>query len=100
MLAWYSTIHTPPHRLGAVYAEFRRVLRPGGLLLLGFQAGTGDRRLDRPYGHDVDLTAYLHHTPYVKDALELAGFSAVAVLDRGPRDGEKHAQGFVLARRT
>ena len=100
VLAWYSTIHTPPHRLGAVYAEFRRVLRAGGLLLLGFQAGTGDRRLDRPYGHDVDLTAYLHHTPYVRDALAHAGFSTVAVLDRGPRDGERHAQGIVLARRV
>jgi len=97
VLAWYSTIHTPPHQLGRVYREFHRVLRPNGVLLLGFQAGTGDRRLVRPYGHDVDLTAYLHHTPYVRDALAATGFSTVAVLDRGPRGIEKHAQGFVLA---
>ena len=100
VLAWYSTIHTPPHQLGEVFREFHRVLRPNGVLLLGFQAGTGDRRLDRPYGHDVDLTAYLHHTPYVRDALATAGFSTVAMLDRGPRGVEKHAQGFVLASRA
>ncbi|KAF2412379.1 hypothetical protein B1729_15480 [Microbacterium sp. B35-04] len=99
VLAWYSTIHTPPHRLGVVYAEFRRVLRPGGLLLLGFQAGTGQRRLDKPYGHDVDLIAYLHHTPYVREALRQAGFRVTAVLDREPRATEKHPQGAVLAER-
>lgn len=99
VLAWYSTIHTPPHRLGSVYDEFRRVLQPGGMLLLGYQAGIGERRIDKPYGHDVELTAYLHHTPYVRDALGLAGFEVTAVLDREPRPTEKHGQGFVLARR-
>ncbi|WP_164861567.1 class I SAM-dependent DNA methyltransferase [Microbacterium sp. CPCC 204701] len=97
VLAWYSTIHTPPHRLGSVLAEFRRVLRRGGMLLLGFQAGTGERRIDKPYGHDVELTAYLHHTPYVRDALGSAGFAVTTVLDRAPRSSEKHEQGFVLA---
>ena len=99
VLAWYSTIHNPPHLLGAVFEEFRRVLRRGGMLLLGFQAGTGDRRIQRPYGHDVELSAYLHHTPYVRDALGAAGFEVTAVLDREPRASEKHGQGFVLATR-
>lgn len=99
VLAWYSTIHTPPHRLGPVYDEFHRVLRPGGALLLGYQAGTGERRIDRPYGHDIELTAYLHHTLYVRDALTAAGFAVTAVLDRGPRPTERHAQGFVLAKK-
>ncbi|MFZ7086570.1 methyltransferase domain-containing protein [Curtobacterium sp. RRHDQ10] len=41
ILAWYSIIHTPPHELGMIFAEFRRVLRPGGVLLVGYQTGTG-----------------------------------------------------------
>ncbi|MGH6657988.1 MAG: class I SAM-dependent methyltransferase, partial [Actinocrinis sp.] len=37
--AWYSTVHVPHDSLPAVYAEFFRVLEPGGYLLLAFQAG-------------------------------------------------------------
>ncbi|OEU92121.1 methyltransferase [Streptomyces abyssalis] len=39
LIAWYSVIHVPDHAIGAVLAGFRRVLRPGGLLLLGFHVG-------------------------------------------------------------
>ncbi|WP_313949460.1 class I SAM-dependent methyltransferase, partial [Frankia sp. AvcI1] len=38
IVAWYSIIHTPPVRVPALFAEFARVLAPGGHLLLGFQA--------------------------------------------------------------
>jgi SAM-dependent methyltransferase len=40
VLAHYSTIHTPPGELPALLAELRRVLAPGGLLLVSF-FGTG-----------------------------------------------------------
>ncbi|MFC8127507.1 class I SAM-dependent methyltransferase [Streptomyces sp. NPDC057302] len=39
LVAWYSIIHVPDDAIGAVLAGFRRVLRPGGLLLLGFHVG-------------------------------------------------------------
>ncbi|WP_292790065.1 MULTISPECIES: class I SAM-dependent DNA methyltransferase [unclassified Microbacterium] len=39
VLAWYSVIHTPPTELPDVFAEFARVLAPGGSLLLGFFVG-------------------------------------------------------------
>ncbi|WP_181763576.1 class I SAM-dependent methyltransferase [Streptomyces albidus (ex Kaewkla and Franco 2022)] len=39
LIAWYSIIHVPDDAIGAVLAGFRRVLRPGGLLLLGFHVG-------------------------------------------------------------
>ena len=35
VLSWYSTIHLPPDELDDVLAEFRRVLRPGGVLVIG-----------------------------------------------------------------
>jgi len=36
VLAWYSTIHTPPQDLSGVFTEISRVLAPGGYLLVGF----------------------------------------------------------------
>lgn len=39
LVAWYSVIHVPDHAIAEVLAGFRRVLRPGGLLLLGFHIG-------------------------------------------------------------
>lgn len=99
VLAWYSIIHMPPHALAGVLDEFHRVLRPGGVVLLGYQAGTGERSLSRPYGHDVELRAFLHHTPYVEAALRGAGFTVESRLDRSARETERHDQGFILARR-
>lgn len=97
VLAWYSIIHTPPHALAPVFAELRRVLRSGGRVLAGYQAGTGHRWLDRPYGHDVVLQAFLHQTPCVETALQAAGFTIDTSLDRAARPGEPHPQGFVIA---
>ena len=54
-LTWYSLIHTPTEQLPAVLAELARVLRPGGQLLVAFQAGDEPVHLRHAYGHDVRL---------------------------------------------
>jgi ubiquinone/menaquinone biosynthesis C-methylase UbiE len=38
LLAWFSLIHVPDDEIPTVLTEFRRVLQPGGPLLLGFHA--------------------------------------------------------------
>jgi SAM-dependent methyltransferase len=101
VFAWYSTIHTPDEGMPAVFAELHRVVRPGGAVLLGFQAGRGERRIHHAYGHDLDLTAYLHEVEVVAAALAAAGLTVHTRVERGPRaDHERHPQGFVLAVRT
>ncbi|AGS71532.1 Methyltransferase type 11 [Streptomyces collinus Tu 365] len=52
IVAWYSTVHTPPESLPTVFAECRRVLAAGGHLLLAFKAGERHRHLERAYGHE------------------------------------------------
>lgn len=100
VLAWYSIIHTSRDDLPVVAAQLRRVLRPGGCALLGFQVGVGVRRLERAYGHDVTLEAALHQVDDVAATLADAGLTTTARLERAPRTNERHSQGFVLARRT
>jgi len=97
VLAWYSIIHLPSDALAAAVAEMARVLRPGGTLLLGFHAGTGERTITSAYGQPVELTSFLHLTTDVAAAARAAGLDVDTVLDRAPRPAEKHDQGFVLA---
>jgi ubiquinone/menaquinone biosynthesis C-methylase UbiE len=97
VLAWYSIIHTPAEDVGVILAEMRRVLRPGGVALIGFQAGVGERVIQHAYGHDVSMVAFLHTTAHIAESLLGIGMSIDAVLDRAPRGPERHGQGFVLA---
>lgn len=100
VVAWYSIIHTAPTALTVVLAELMRVLRPGGVLVLAFQAGSGDRRSAGAYGHDVELHAHLHPVTEVAQALEDLGLVVHTSVERGPRAAERHPQGFVVARRA
>ncbi|MBI4942223.1 MAG: class I SAM-dependent methyltransferase [Actinobacteria bacterium] len=103
VLSWYSTIHTPDERLGAALGEIRRVLRPGGFVLVAFQAGEGSRDVAqgmRRLGLDVVLVRH-HRTPdRMADALRDNGFEEVARLVRAPVPPESDDQAVLVARRT
>ena len=54
VLSRWSVIHTPPRELPVILAEFRRVLAPGGHLLIGFSASDGPSHRTqafRSHGH-------------------------------------------------
>ncbi len=97
VLAWYSVIHTPPERLPEVFAEFRRVLAPGGHLLLGFQATDGPGPPAEAFDHKVTL-AYKLSMDGVAELLREAGFDVRARMTREPEEGERFAQAALLAR--
>jgi SAM-dependent methyltransferase len=83
VLAWYSVIHHEPSRIGGALAEFRRVLTPGGGLLLGFFEGAAVEAFD----HAV-VTAYRWPVASLAALLDEAGFDVVDVhtrTDPGPR---------------
>ncbi len=103
LVAWYSIIHTPPAELPSVLAEFRRVLAPGGRLLLAFQVGDDRVHLDHGYGLAFSLDAYRLVPDRVCEVLADAGFTVVMRLLReavpiwagGPV--EKTPQAYLLA---
>jgi SAM-dependent methyltransferase len=96
ILALYSVIHMPPHQLPAVFAEFHRVLAPGGHLLLGFFGG--DDPSPQPFDHKVTL-AYRWSPDSLADLLSQAGFVEVARLIREPYEGERFHQAHLLVRK-
>ncbi|MFF4910840.1 class I SAM-dependent methyltransferase [Streptomyces sp. NPDC001260] len=101
VVSWYSTIHTPADRLPDVFAEFHRVLAPGGHLLVGFQVGDRPRRHDRPFGHDVALDFLRRRPDDMGELLKRAGFALRSRTVREAEEalGESTAQAFLLARK-
>jgi len=99
-LAWYSVIHTPEERQGELYAEFARVVRPGGRLLLAFQVGEDVVHLTHAYGHELDLHTRRQRPERVRDRLREVGFELRAEFIRQPVGPEKSPQGYVLAQRV
>jgi len=98
IVAWYSVIHTPPEHLPVVFAEFHRVLAPGGHLLLAFQAGDERVHIEHAYGHTLSsLHAYRLHPDRVAGQLRDAGFVVHARLLREPGEREKTPQAYLLA---
>lgn len=100
VLSRYSIIHVLPDSLPEVFAEFHRVLAPGGHLLVAFTAHEDDSQLAWAFDHRV-TTAYRLSIPRVAALLERAGFEEVARLVEAP--GEDAVRGFhhahLLARR-
>jgi SAM-dependent methyltransferase len=97
IVAWYSIIHTPPERLPLMFAEFSRVLGPGGHLLLAFQVGDERVHVERAYGHAVSLDAYRLSPDRVEELLREAGLVVHARLVREPAGPEKVPQAYVMA---
>jgi SAM-dependent methyltransferase len=100
VFSWYSTIHGDDEALATALSEFRRVLRPGGLVLVAFQSGSGVQDLSEAYrrqGHDVALVRYRRSAGEVVDALRGAGLSEVARLERQAAEHERDPQAVVVA---
>jgi SAM-dependent methyltransferase len=100
-VAWYSVIHTATPRLPAVFAELRRVLRPGGHLLMAFQAGDEVRHVDEAYGHPVSADVHCRPPDLVARLLAEAGIETWSTTVRAPGAAfDRGPQAYLLARRT
>ena len=94
ILAWYSTIHLKPADLDRVLAEFRRLLTPTGMLVVGFfDSNDGVARFD----HKV-ITAYRWPVDQFTQHLAKAGFTEVQRLKRESPDRPDRKHAAVAAR--
>ncbi|GAA4867258.1 class I SAM-dependent methyltransferase [Saccharopolyspora cebuensis] len=95
VVSWYSVIHAAPQDVPAYFAEFRRVLAPGGHLLLAFFESEGEPVT--AFDHQV-TTAYRWPIDDLADLARAAGFAEVGRMLREPREGERHRRGHLLLR--
>ncbi|MEE1795877.1 methyltransferase domain-containing protein [Streptomyces sp. BE308] len=79
LLAFWSLIHVPDDAIPAVFAHFRRVVRPGGPLLLGFHAGDESRLKTQGYGgHPMRVHVHRRRPARMTAWLSDAGFTVEA----------------------
>jgi len=92
VLSWYSLIHHGPQDIRTPLAEFARVIRPGGGLLVGFFEGetTG------PFDHAV-TTAYRWSMAELGQELVSSGFEVIETHTRTGSGYRPH--GAITARR-
>ncbi|HET6738599.1 MAG TPA: methyltransferase domain-containing protein [Kribbella sp.] len=100
LLAFYSIIHIPWELRAQVFAEFHRVLAPGGTLMLAFQVGDEHRRRTELFGTPVSLSWYRQQPDEVIALLQEAGFESWATAVREPGEGEGAPRAYVIARKS
>jgi SAM-dependent methyltransferase len=99
-VALYSVIHLRPAELGRAFGEVRRVLRPGGLILVSFHIGTEVRHVTEWLGHEVDVEFRFLDPADVTAEMEAAGLTVDARLERRHHPGEVETRRcYLLARR-
>ncbi|MGW9068473.1 class I SAM-dependent DNA methyltransferase [Streptomyces yangpuensis] len=95
IVSWYSVIHAPPAELPAYFAEFRRVLAPGGTLLLAFFEAEGGPVT--AFDHKV-TTAYRWPVDDLAELAREAGFTEIGRMLREPGSEERFRRGHLLMR--
>ena len=92
VLVWYSLIHLEPGQLDGVLAGIRRLLFPGGALVVGFFEGS----VCEPFEHEV-TTAYRWPVDEMAGRLASAGLAEVERSQR-PQEGQRRPHAVLAAR--
>jgi SAM-dependent methyltransferase len=100
IVAFYSLIHIGEPEMGPTLRELRRVLAPGGLLLVAFHIGEETVHRDELWGHTVSLDfRFLMPQRMVAHLVE-AGFLVMERVEREPYPEAEHPSRrcYLLAR--
>jgi SAM-dependent methyltransferase len=101
VLSRSSIIHTPPQDVPAILAEFRRVLAPGGHLLISLYASEGPAHPTQVFDHTV-TAAYRWWPDHLADLLRASELVEVSrlIFEPKPTDRRQFRELHLLARRT
>lgn len=101
VLAFWSVIHVPDHAVPGVCRQFRRVLRPGGPLLIGFHVGRGTSHTSEGYtGKTINVDTHRREPSKVAAWLREQGFTIDAQLILRPDEDVPGAIVFASSPRS
>ena len=99
--AFYSIIHVPREDVMTALHELKRVLQPGGLLLVAFHLGTEVLHLDEWWERPVSADFVFFQAPEMQAYLQAAGFLIEDLIERPPYPDVEYQshRAYILARK-
>jgi ubiquinone/menaquinone biosynthesis C-methylase UbiE len=82
--AFYSIIHIDPDTIPRALREMRRVLKPGGTVLMAFHVGHEVRHVDNMWDIPVDVDFIFYQSSFMAQRLQEAGFILDERIERSP----------------
>lgn len=97
-VCWYVLQHVPDDAVDAALVELRRVVRPGGQVLLAFHSGTGSHlKTDGYGGHPMHVHVHRRTAAEVAERLRRNGFAVTSTTETTPPPGSPSGGAVVLA---
>jgi len=90
VVAFYSIVHFSSPELGPVLEHIRRVLVPGGLVLLSFHVGDQVVHVENLFGASVSLDFRFHLPSQIIEALRAARLVLIEHVEREPYEAAEH----------
>jgi ubiquinone/menaquinone biosynthesis C-methylase UbiE len=100
--AFYAIVNIPKASLPLVFREMRRVLQPGGLLLLAFHTGDEAVHEEELWGRPIAMDFFLFPAQEIGRSLAAAGLAIEQVVEREPYAPEVEYQSrraYIFARK-
>jgi len=101
--AFYAIVNIPAVSLPTVFLELRRVLKPGGLLLLAFHIGDDVIRPQALWNNPVGMEFYQLQPARISQLLADSGFTVDEIVERDPYAPDVEYQSrraYVFARKA
>ena len=99
--AFYSIIHIPHEQVTDTLRELRRVLVPGGWLLMSFHIGDEIIHLDEWHGKKVNIDTIFFPVGEIEGYLKEAGFEVAETVERDHYEGVEYGsrRAYVFAQK-
>jgi ubiquinone/menaquinone biosynthesis C-methylase UbiE len=88
LISYYSIINTPKIYVNKIFAEFQRVLKPDGFLLVAVKAGTAEGYIDELLGIKTKIYSALFTREEIVGYFKEAGFTLEFIDKRNPYEFE------------